>query len=132
MTNRSGCCRPLSLQAPSPIKRTGRNARGARAVHRTAVLEQEVIEEELRPARAAGRGRARAAAAEAEPADSEDEEEGSERQQGSLLGSILRSAKKAVSRGQRGEDAEDGEHGKLRMPKVSVAISRAGLLSMTV
>lgn len=102
----------LCPQAPSPIKRTGRGARGARTVHRSAVLEQEVVEEELRPARATGRGRARAAAAaEAEPAGSEDEEEGSERQQGSLLGSILRSAKKAVSRGQRGEAGEEDEHG---------------------
>lgn len=100
------------MQAPSPIKRGGRGTRGGRAAYR-AVVEQEVVEEELRPARPTGRGRAHAAA-EAEAAGSEDEEEDSEKQQGSLLGSILRSARKAVSGGQRGKAGEDGEHGEER------------------
>lgn len=100
------------VQAPSPIKRGGRGTRGGRAAYR-AVVEQEVVEEELRPARPTGRGRAHAAA-EAEAAGSEDEEEDSEKQQGSLLGSILRSARKAVSGGQRGKAGEDGEHGEER------------------
>lgn len=98
-------------------------AGGGKATRRTQ-LEVEVEEEEQgvvaapAPARSRGRGgRSSATArAEAEPEQEEPEggaesdEEGSQ-QQGSMLGSILRSAHKALSRGRRGEaEEEGGEH----------------------
>lgn len=99
------------LQPASPAKR-GRGARGGRAAPRSAAVEE--AEEEAPPRTAArGRGARRAAepVAEEEEAGASSDEEGSGKQQGSVLGSILRSAQKAVSRGRRGAAAKDGDQG---------------------